>query len=430
MEPESNIAALFPDQFTIKRQRGVEAKYLNDEKKKKKEELALFVNAASNLKSQNPFQDLKETVARLEEENNGLRRQTEVLEATNAELKQANNVLSSQNGELNATNAALRQANDDLSSQMGVLKATNMQLEEENLQLGSTIIERNKSKKSLEEENQMLQGLLGQLKDAVNVLKLASDTHIDNARFAIAHKWMTDPFPPAEPPEISLDNDETMGDWGQGSIVYRHWLEQEGANKVSRAELVGLFVDGYLAKGAARPNLKDFLKKLYEWKENGLIKSVSLYTSAFNTNGWVTFIQDCMAKFADVPDDLFGPIQAREHTAEGHMLLDGRTRKVVARNTIIVDDKIENTVGGYGLGVSPYKYNVRIPETVINAFDDKCQSLIRVSLRTDEKTYPVLNNLQPSDDRELSRIVEFLESNVIRTEQLQHSAEQSFRNVD
>ena len=101
---------------------------------------------------------------------------------------------------------------------------------------------------------------------------------------------------------VALDLDETTGAWGAGSLAFKMCHEYAG-----RVPPIAIFVDYYLERGGARPWLKQLLKTLEEWKRIGRIDEVAIFTSASNSNGWVTFLKECMELYAETPG-LFGPV--------------------------------------------------------------------------------------------------------------------------
>ena len=211
---------------------------------------------------------------------------------------------------------------------------------------------------------------------------------------------------------ICLDVDGTLGNFGGGSLFYQFWLKTK-CKTISKEQLRNMFVKHYLNKGAARPYLKELLTKLYAWKCNKKIRSLALYTSGSNEDNYYSFLQMCLAQFAGVPTDLFGPICSKEKAGQGNILADGSTVKCLGPRDIIVDDRPEKLIGGNGLVVSCYKFEADTSDFVKAWTCKHCAKSLRECMDKDRKAH-VPNNISQCDDTALKEVIERFENDVIR----------------
>merc|ERR1712166_1178432 len=160
---------------------------------------------------------------------------------------------------------------------------------------------------------------------------------------------------------VVFDLDETAGAWGAGSLAFNMFHKFAG-----KAPPTDMFVRHYLECGGARPWLKQLLKTLEEWKRIGRIDEVAIFTAASNSNGWVTFLQECMELYAQTPG-LFGSCIARENSplavAESGGVRTVKDLSLVspdAEHVVLIDDKPEYALNGYVIGVPEYTQDVCI----------------------------------------------------------------------
>jgi len=160
---------------------------------------------------------------------------------------------------------------------------------------------------------------------------------------------------------VAFDLDETTGAWGAGSLAFKMFHKFAG-----KAPPTEMFVRHYLECGGARPWLKQLLKTLEEWKRIGRIDEVAIFTAASNSNGWVTFLQECMELYAQTPG-LFETCIARENSPLAVSESGGvRTVKDLslvspdAEHVVLIDDKPEYALNGYVIGVPEYTQDVCI----------------------------------------------------------------------
>jgi len=124
--------------------------------------------------------------------------------------------------------------------------------------------------------------------------------------------------------------------------------------------LVGPFIAHYLTAGGARPHLRETLRELQQWRHDGRIDEVAIFTAASNLNGWVDFLKRCMEDFAQTPG-LFGRCISREHSVQAARTKGGvRTVKDLsllstdANQVVLLDDKPDFAINGYVIGVPEY----------------------------------------------------------------------------
>jgi len=160
---------------------------------------------------------------------------------------------------------------------------------------------------------------------------------------------------------VVFDLDETTGAWGAGSLAFKMFHKFAG-----KAPPTDMFVRHYLECGGARPWLKQLLKTLEEWKRIGRIDEVAIFTAASNSNGWVTFLQECMEEYTETPG-LFGTCIARENSPLAAPENGGvRTVKDLsllspdAERVVLIDDKPAYALNGYVIAVEEYTQDVCI----------------------------------------------------------------------
>ena len=160
---------------------------------------------------------------------------------------------------------------------------------------------------------------------------------------------------------VVFDLDETAGAWGAGSLAFKLFHKFTG-----RDPPIDMFVRHYLAQGGARPGLRRLLQTLEGWKRCGRIDEVGIFTAASNSNGWVTFLQECMEMYSQTPG-LFQSCIAREDSPLAASETGGvRTVKDLslvspdAEHVVLIDDKPEFALNGYVIGVPEYTQHVNI----------------------------------------------------------------------
>ena len=152
---------------------------------------------------------------------------------------------------------------------------------------------------------------------------------------------------------VALDNDETLGSWGQASLMYVLWRKVLG-----QQPRVKDFVDHYLALGGARPGTMKLLGELNRMKKAGKIDEVVMYTGASNHDGWVSFVKECLEEYAGTPG-LFGRVISREVSSpaaqDGRMWKDLSIVSPHPEQVFLVDDKPEYCLNGQVIGVPEYR---------------------------------------------------------------------------
>lgn len=190
---------------------------------------------------------------------------------------------------------------------------------------------------------------------------------------------------------VAFDLDETTGSWGRGSLAYQIFTKFSG----DTTALVQPFVQLYMARGGARPWLRELLQCLAHWKRSGRIDEVAIFTAASNRDGWVSFLGHCMEVYAGTLG-LFGRTLSREDCplvvgADGI-----RTMKDLARlsgeasHVVLLDDKPQHAQNGYVIGVAEYCQDVAVGDLVdwmINELPCDAE-LIHTVFRQDSVKHP------------------------------------------
>lgn len=212
---------------------------------------------------------------------------------------------------------------------------------------------------------------------------------------------------------VVLDLDETTGAWGAGSVAFKMFHKF-----ASKAPPIDMFVRHYLECGGARPWLKELLKTLEEWKRIDRIDEVAIFTAASNSNGWVTFLQECMELYAQTPG-LFETCIARDENSPLAVLESGGVRTVKdlslvspdAEHVVLIDDKPEYALNGYVIGVSEYTQDVCITglmewmKTAIPTHADQIESVFAADAAENQP-----NNLDFTEDNALLQALQNLET--------------------
>ena len=144
---------------------------------------------------------------------------------------------------------------------------------------------------------------------------------------------------------VVFDLDETTGAWSLMNLAFQVYLRFKG--EVPSTEM---FVHHYLKRRGARPFLKSILKKMEEWKRIGRIDEVAIFTSTWNRDGWVTFLQECMELYAETPGLFKTCITCNKDSTLTFDEKSGgfRTMKDLslvspdAEQVVLIDDKPEN----------------------------------------------------------------------------------------
>jgi hypothetical protein len=169
--------------------------------------------------------------------------------------------------------------------------------------------------------------------------------------------------------------------------------------------------------GGARPWLKPLLKELEKWKQIDRIDEVAIFTSASNSNGWVTFLKECMEEYTETPG-LFGTCIARENSPLAAPENGGvRTVKDLsllspdAERVVLIDDKPAYALNGYVIAVEEYTQDVCITglvewmKTAMPTHAGQIDSVFAI----DELKYPP-NGKDFSGDDALEQALEKLKS--------------------
>jgi hypothetical protein len=213
------------------------------------------------------------------------------------------------------------------------------------------------------------------------------------------------------PLTVVLDMDDTMGQVSAGSIAFQLCL-----GYTDRVLDKDMFVTSYLLKGGARPWLKQMLQTLAHWKRIGRIGVVAIFTAADNTNGWVTFIKECLELYAETPR-LFSRILTRPdlscvQTPNGMQLVkDLSVFSNNVHNVVLIDDRPENGINGYVIGVPAYTPDVDTTylKECMKATIPAHMAEIEKVFAGDAEKHP-LNHLNFSGDTVLLEVLKTLET--------------------
>lgn len=99
------------------------------------------------------------------------------------------------------------------------------------------------------------------------------------------------------------------------------------------------------------------------WKRVGRLDEVGIFTSASNSQGWVTFLQRCMEEYAST-EGLFQCCFTREDSPLAMTDNGMRTVKDLsqvspdAEQVVLIDDKPHFALNGYVIGVPEYSQDV------------------------------------------------------------------------
>ena len=227
-----------------------------------------------------------------------------------------------------------------------------------------------------------------------------------------AGRWLDDAAAPT--PLIStdplrclvLDNDETTGDYQLGSLLFAMYrsLCPDGNPPPHQ-----YFIAEYLVKlRGARPGTKELLKMAHGLQQKGQLDHIVLFTAASNATGWVTFLAECLADYAEIPRTAISRVVAKEDCPEpvisgGRIVKDLRLICTDASNVIIVEDKpqfVRGTTAGDGGGVNGscihvgeyFAPSMNIGDLVeAMPLSEAQMAIAREALNKDAEKYPRIN---------------------------------------
>lgn len=209
---------------------------------------------------------------------------------------------------------------------------------------------------------------------------------------------------------MALDLDETLGAWGLGSLAFKMFLKFGDGIPPP----VDMFVDGYLAKGGARPWLKELLQTLEWWKRTSRIDEVCIFTAASNHEGWVSYLESCIEAYAGTPG-LFGRCFTRESSELIPSDSGIRTLKDLSvlspnpEHVVLLDDKPDYALNGYVIGVPEYSQDVcvnQLAEMMVACLPE-FEEDIHLIFAADRESHPP-NDLDFSADDALRNAVQVL----------------------
>jgi len=109
-------------------------------------------------------------------------------------------------------------------------------------------------------------------------------------------------------PVVVLDSDETIGSWGDLSLLYSYFW-----TVLRKAPCPTRFVEIAKATGVVRPHLAELLTSLLSMKAEGDVGAIVLMTAAPNCYGWVSFLVRVLEVWLDLGKGaLFDLVLAKE----------------------------------------------------------------------------------------------------------------------
>jgi len=175
----------------------------------------------------------------------------------------------------------------------------------------------------------------------------------------------------SKPPVLVLDNDETLGSWGDLSLLYSIYT-----TVLLRKPSPSHFAEIVRVTRCVRPHLRNLFQEALEMKKKGKLSSIVLLTAASNASGWVTFCSQVLASWFGEPifdlvissKDLVEWNMANGHFHAHHLHKDlylvlTRLDFPLTTPTIVIDDRVEWLINHTkALSVSPYKVAVNLIE--------------------------------------------------------------------
>ena len=172
---------------------------------------------------------------------------------------------------------------------------------------------------------------------------------------------------------LVLDNDETVGSWGDLSVLYS-WFLKKGLRPSP-----AFFAEMAKVTMCARPGLREFFDAVLELKRGGHICAVVMCTAASNWSGWVTFLKSVLETLYGQPvyDHVIAMEGIRDwHVKRGTQAVDPATGTVVKdmhmvrevvgvdmdAHVVAVDDLPFNIRNGAAIAAPPYRVAVNLVE--------------------------------------------------------------------
>lgn len=162
---------------------------------------------------------------------------------------------------------------------------------------------------------------------------------------------------------VAFSMEGTIGTWAAGWIAYQTYIAY-----AQTPPPIWMFVQCYLQHGGARPYLAGLLQVLSSWLESGRLVEVVVFTNMSNSDGWVTFLCDCIEEYAGVPG-LFGRCfsfgecpRARTEDGENVYLTDLSRVSVNTGEVVLLSHDHRYTINGIGLGMPNYNPDIDTSE--------------------------------------------------------------------
>jgi hypothetical protein len=199
---------------------------------------------------------------------------------------------------------------------------------------------------------------------------------------------------------IALDIDQTIGDVGKASVLfklYKHFHNYENPPYST--------VEWFFNSGGFRPYLKELILYLVDLRNRQRISKIIIITSINNYNGYVDWLCSCLESYCNV-ENLIDEI--RDSSTAMQFASDGSTIKELHHDEILIDDKPYNIVPyAQGIGVTPYYCKVPALR-YLNYFDvdDDAFKHIKRAIERDERLFD--SNIQfeeASHDNELDKVI-------------------------
>ena len=100
---------------------------------------------------------------------------------------------------------------------------------------------------------------------------------------------------------VALDMDETLGSFGNISIILNIWTMKKLNDSTEEFPSKEVIINNYFNEGGVRSDLKQFLQNLKALKDLNKVDEVVLYTSASNTHNYIKFMIECFEEFGGTP---------------------------------------------------------------------------------------------------------------------------------
>lgn len=191
---------------------------------------------------------------------------------------------------------------------------------------------------------------------------------------------------------IAIDNDECIGSWGDLSLLYSIFKNED----LTYEPNLDIFVEIMIKTCCVRPYVKEFFEKLLDLKMKNIIDKIIMFTAASNSNGWVLFLSKILERW--IGRKIYDEIIYQEMIYDWHLFnksdvcnSDGYIKNMdMIRELIIfkykqnpknydiiaIDDRPGNILNGIAIGVNPYNVAINIFEVLKMFFPEKFEYLM------------------------------------------------------